>query len=300
MAMQNEAGMAMDHAMMSDVDTVMGGMAVFRKYHGWPELKEAFMGGSVRAVYILAPMLMDIVDQGIPAKVVALGHRSGAVIMVGKDSPARNFGDLKGKRVAIPSRFAVDHLYVRRLMAKYGLRDGDVSLIEMPPPDMPAALYAGAVDAYATGEPFGATSEVGGYGRPLHMTQQDWPDYICCVLAVRQDLIDTDRATVQKLVNYVLSSGTWLDSLPDHRTIAAQIAADPVFFNQDPRIIQYVMEHPPDRVTYGNLRLVKEEFDEIMQLAVDAGILRRPVAYETYADESFIQTARAVEIFVGR
>jgi NitT/TauT family transport system substrate-binding protein len=300
MAMQNEPGMPMDHAMVSEADTVMGGLAVFRKYHGWPELKEAFMGGSVKAVYILAPMLMDIVDQGIPAKVVALGHRSGAVIMVGKDSPARNLGDLRGKRIAIPSRFAVDHLYVRRLMAKYGLQDGDLTLIEMPPPDMPAALYAGAIDAYATGEPFGATSEVGGYGRVLHMTQQDWPDYICCVLAVRQELIDTDRATVQRLVDYVLSSGMWLDSLQDNRTIAAHVAADPAYFNQDPRIIQYVMEHPPDRVTYGNLRLVQGEFDEIMELALDGGILRRRVAYDAYADESFIRAHRAVEIFIER
>jgi NitT/TauT family transport system substrate-binding protein len=132
------------------------------------------------------------------------------------------------------------------------------------------------------------------------MTQQDWPDYICCVLAVRQELIDTDRATVQRLVDYVLSSGMWLDSLQDNRTIAAHVAADPAYFNQDPRIIQYVMEHPPDRVTYGNLRLVKGEFDEIMELALDGGILRRRVAYDAYADESFIQAHRAVEIFIAR
>lgn len=300
MAMQNDDGMPMDHAEMAGADTVMGGLAVFRKYSGWPELKEAFMGGSLQAAYILAPMLMDIVDQGIGAKVVALGHRSGAVIMVKKDSPAKNLGDLRGQRVAIPSRFAVDHLYVRRLMAQYGLRDGDLTLVEMAPPDMPAALFAGSVEAYAVGEPFGAVGEIGGFARILHMTQRDWPNYICCVLAVRRELIAQSRPMVQKLVNYVMSGGQWLEEGPQNRALAAQLAAEPDYFNQDPRIIQFVMENPPDRVTYGDLRLIKGEFDELMDLAVQAGILRRPVAYEQYADESFVQAYRQVEISVGR
>jgi len=38
----------------------------------------------------------------------------------------------------------------------------------MAPPDMPAALYANAVDAYCTGEPFGAAAEARpGYARTL-------------------------------------------------------------------------------------------------------------------------------------
>src|SRR2546430_12714601 len=55
---------------------------------------------------------------------------------------------------------------------------------------MPAALLANAVDAYATGEPFGAKAEMDGYARVLYMTRDVWPTYICCVLAVRQELID--------------------------------------------------------------------------------------------------------------
>ena len=286
--------MAMDHAMMSDVDTVMGGMAVFRKYHGWPELKEAFMGGSVRAVYILAPMLMDIVDQGIPAKVVALGHRSGAVIMVGKDSPARNFGDLKGKRVAIPSRFAVDHLYVRRLMAKYGLRDGDVSLIEMPPPDMPAALYAKAVEAISSGEPFMAQTELDGYGRVLWLTKDVWPNFISCVLAVHEDLIKNDRASVQQLVDGIAKSGKWIDQGMAHRMDAAQFVSKN-YYNQDPRLLTFVLSKPPDRVKYTNLALRRKDFEEIEQLGKESGILQGTARFEEYTDASFVPDDSVIE-----
>src|SRR5712691_10079464 len=90
---------------------IAGGIAEFSKFSGWPELKEALMAGKIQAAYMLAPMVMDLADKGVPVKIVGLGHRSGAVIMVKTDSPYQTFADLKGKRVAIPFRFAVDHIF---------------------------------------------------------------------------------------------------------------------------------------------------------------------------------------------
>jgi len=275
-------------------------LAVFNRFSGWPELKEAMMSAKVKAAYLLAPMAMDLADNGVPVRIVALGHRSGAVIMVGSKSKARNLGDLRGKRIAIPSRFAVDNIFVHRLMKKYSLTDADVTLLEMAPPDMPAALYAGAVDAYATGEPFGALAQRKGYARILHMTRDEWPEYICCVLTVRQELIDNERPTVQRLVNHVLAAGEWLESDTTHRHLAADLAAKSEFFNQDSALIRYVMDNPKDRVTYGDLRLVKREFDELMQLAFEGGILKRPVAYEKYVDDSFVRAYRPTAIKIAK
>jgi len=271
----------------------------FAKFSGWPELKESLMAGRIKAAYMLAPLVMDLADKGIPIKVVALGHRSGAVIMVRTDSPVKSFKDLKGKRVAIPSRFAVDFLYVRKMLQKNGMTEKDIELVEMAPPDMPAALYAKSVEAYATGEPFGAVAQKAGYARPLHLTRDDWPNYICCVLTVRDELIRENRALVQQLVNYVLGAGRWLDSAQGNRTRAVEIAAGAAFFNQDPQILKFVMENPPDRVTYGDLRLVKSEFDEIMQLSLDAGTITRFVPYEKYVDESFVRNAKPAPISLG-
>lgn len=273
-----------------------GGVAEYAKFSGWPELKEAFMVGRIKAAYFLAPLAIDLADKGIPVKIVALGHRSGAVLMVKHDAPIKTMPDLKGKRVAIPSRFAVDHLFVRRLLKQHGMAVADVEWVEMNPPDMPAALYAGAVAAYATGEPFGAVAEKAGYARPLYMTRDVWPNYICCVLTVREELIQTERARVQQLVNYVMSSGSWLDASQTNRFLAADIAAGPNFFNQKPDVLKFVLSNPPDRVTYGDLRVIQAEFEEVMQLSLEAGIITRPVPYEKYVDESFIQNLTPVQI----
>ena len=272
------------------------GLFEYSKYNGWPEIKESLMAGRIQAAYMLAPLVMDLADRNIPLKIVSLGHRSGAVIMVRTDSGIKSYRELKGKRVAIPSRFAVDFLFLRRMLARENMTPKDVELIEMPPPDMPAALYAKAVDAYCTGEPFGAAAQRAGYARPLSMTRDEWRKYICCVLTVREELIRENRALVQDLVDHVLGAGLWLDAQQGNRDKAVKIASGRKFFNQDPNIIKFVMENPTDRVTYGDLSMVRAEFEEMMKLSLEAGTLKRPVPYEKYVDESFAKAAKPAAI----
>ena len=268
----------------------------YNKYNGWPEIKESLMAGRIQAGYMLAPLVMDLADKGIPVKIVSLGHRSGAVIMVRNDSPYETFRQLSGKRVAIPSRFAVDFLFLRRMLAQENMRVEELEIVEMAPPDMPAALYANAVDAYCTGEPFGAAAQSAGYARPIRMTRDEWPKYICCVLTVREELIKENPAMVQDLVNQVLGAGHWLDQAPANREKAVQIASGPAYFNQDPKIIRFVMQNPGDRVTYGDLRMIRTEFEEMMQLSMQAGTIKHPIAYEKYVDEQFARNARPAAI----
>ena len=268
----------------------------YSKYNGWPEIKESLMTGRIQAAYMLAPLVMDLADKKIPVKIVSLGHRSGAVIMVRSDSPHQRFKDLAGKRIAVPSRFAVDYLFLRRMLAREGMTPKQVQIVEMAPPDMPAALYARAVDAYCTGEPFGAAAQRAGYARVLRMTRDEWRNYICCVLTVREELIRDNRPLVQDLVDHVLGAGQWLDQKQDNRNKAVSIAAGRKFFNQDPNIIRFVMENPVDRVTYGDLRMIRAEFEELMQLSIEAGTIKNPIAYEKYMDESFAKAARPATI----
>jgi NitT/TauT family transport system substrate-binding protein len=268
----------------------------YSKYNGWPEVKESLMAGSLQAAFMLAPLVMDLADKKVPIKIVSLGHRSGAVIMVRTDSPYRRFRDLAGKTIAIPSRFAVDFLFLRKMLAMENMTPKDVKVVEMAPADMPAALYVKAVDAYCTGEPFGATAQRAGYARVLRMTRDEWPKYICCVLTAREELIRTNRPLVQDLVNYVIGAGAWLDKQPQNRTKGVQIAARRDYFNQDPNVLRFVMENPADRVTYGDLRLVRQEFDDLMQLSIAAGTLSHPVPYEKYVDDSFARAARPATI----
>jgi NitT/TauT family transport system substrate-binding protein len=132
------------------------------------------------------------------------------------------------------------------------------------------------------------------------MTRDVWPSYVCCVLTVHQDLIDRERPTVQQIVSHVMSAGAWLETAQAHRDLAAEIAAAPGVFNQRADVLRHVLSHPRDRVTYADLRLVRAELDELMEAALEAGIIRRRLPYERYVDESFQRAARPVDIRVQR
>ena len=251
------------------------------------------LAGRIQAGYMLAPWSWIWPTKAFRRMISA--HRSGAVIMVRTDSPYQKFRQLTGKRIAVPSRFAVD--FVPAAHAGPGnMSIADVQIVEMAPPDMPAALYANAVEAYCTGEPFGAAAQSAGYARPLRMTRDEWPKYICCVLTVRGELIEQNPAMVQDLVNQVLGAGSWLDQGPQNREKAVQIAAGPDFFNQDPKIIRFVMQNPSDRGRMVICAWSVPEFEELMQLSLAAGTIKHPIPYQKYVDERFARNAQAAAI----
>jgi NitT/TauT family transport system substrate-binding protein len=101
---------------------------------------------------------------------------------------------------------------------------------------------------------------------------------------------------VQDLVNYILGASVWLDEQQENREKAVTITAGRKYFNQDPNIIRFVMENRTDRMTYGDSRLIRDEFEELMQLSIEAGMFKSLVADDNYVDESIAIAARPAMI----
>lgn len=252
-------------------------------------MKEALISKEIGAVFILAPMAMQLRLDGIPIKVCYLGHRDGTAIVVGKDSDIHDFGDLAGKICAIPSRYANQNILMHKMMRKWNMEPDSIDLREVPPPEHPTALLSGSIDAYIVGEPFAAKAELGGYGRVLYHTKDIWEDFISCVLVVREDLIIDERELVQELIDGIAKSGKWLDEDQEHRMDAAEMAARGDYSPQSPDLLKYVLSKPVDRVKYTNLAPLKKDFDEIMELAYEIGVLSDRIEFEEYADDSFVK-----------
>ncbi|MES2476095.1 MAG: ABC transporter substrate-binding protein [Verrucomicrobiota bacterium] len=270
------------------VNRQMTGKGMFEplKFSGWPELKETFLKGDTRATFILAPMAIALREQGVKMKIVYLGHRDGTALVVHKDSDIRSIADLRGKTVAVPNRYSNQRLLIFRALNDAGMSIKDINLIEMPPPDMPAALYSKSVDAVTSGEPFMGQCELDGYGRVLYLTKDIWPNFISCVLAVHEDEIRDHPERVQALVSGIADSGMWLEENMENRMAAAQFVSKR-YYNQNPRLLEFVLSKPPDRVTYGDLSLQRDNFAEIEKLGKQSGILEGTVSFDDYVDTRF-------------
>jgi len=262
------------------------------RFNSWPELKEAYLAGYTPATFILAPMAIALREQGVPIKIVYLGHRDGTAVMVHKDSQIYRMEDLRGKRIAVPNRYSNQRLIFFRALKNAGMTIDQIQLLEMPPPDMPAALYSKSVDAICSGEPFMGQTELDGYGRVLWLTKDVWPNFISCVLAVREDVIATRREDVQALVDGIAKSGKWLDKNMANRMSAAQFVSKN-YYMQDPRLLTHVLSKPPDRVKYTRLSPLQPDFEEIEALGVESGILKGTAHFADYVDPSFAEAATA-------
>lgn len=283
---------------MSDHSTT-GTQFKAQKFTDFPSMKEALIARKIDATFMNAPLAPKLVMDGVPVKIVYLGHRDGTAVMVGTNSAIHKFEDLKGKVVAIPGRYSNQNIFLHKMMKQLGMPFDSMTIKEIPPPEHPSTLAAGAIDAYIIGEPHAAKAEVEGYGRVLMHMRDAWPNFISCVLVVRQELIDERPELVQELVNGIAASGEWLDEDREqgaqHRRDAA-IVAGKMFYNQPPALLDFLLTKDVTRVSYTDLFPPKKDFDEIMDLAVELGILPKRIPFEDYVDTRFAPDLETVDV----
>ena len=263
-----------------------------RLFQGFPEIKEALISNRMQAAFIVAPLAIALKAQGVPIKVVYLGHRYGSAVVVRKNGPIKTFADLRGHTIAIPSRFSDERLLVFRAMKVWGINPKDVRMVEMAPPDVAGAMAAGAIDAFVMGEPFPSQAELGGYGRILFQARDYWPDYMSCILVVQQDLIDKRPDVVQRLVDGIARSGLWLDKGKPEREDAADFVGR-FYYNQKPALLRWALTKPLDRVMYTPLAPRKADFDMVRDLMMETGVLNKKINFEDYADTRFSDGAKS-------
>jgi NitT/TauT family transport system substrate-binding protein len=257
-----------------------------RMFQGFPEIKEALISNRVQAAFIVAPLAIALKSQGVPIKVVYLGHRYGSALVVRKNGPVKTFADLRGRTVAIPSRFSDERLMIFRAMKLWGLKPGDIHMVEMAPPDVSGALAAGAIDGFVMGEPFPSQAEMAGFGRVLFQAREIWPDYMSCILVVRQDLIDKRPEVVQTLVDGIARSGLWLDKGKPQREDAADFVGR-YYYNQKPALLRWALTKPMDRVVYSPLAPRKADFDMVRDMMIETGVLSKKIEFSDYTDTRF-------------
>ncbi len=265
---------------------------VSQRFTDFPTVAETIKSKRLQATFMIAPLAMKLREQGLPLKIVYLGHRDGSTVMVGKDSPYQRLRDLKGKTFAIPSKYSNQYLVIRKKMVDDGINPDDIKFVELPPPEMPSALAAKAIDAYFVGEPHAAKAELDGTGRVLYHAKDIWPRFISCVLVVTEDLINEKPDVVKDLVRGIAESGEWAET---HRLDAAKVAAP--YFRQNEKVVKYVLTQPPDRVSYRMLTPTDEDLQQIHDMAIKAGILTKPISMKDLVDRSFIpKDIKALEI----
>jgi ABC-type nitrate/sulfonate/bicarbonate transport system substrate-binding protein len=149
-----ETGIFKNHGLDVELVPTQGGAAAI----------PALVSGNVDLTYANYTSALLALEKGLPIRFVAgndVGQHDHG-IFVAKGSEIKTVADLKGKTFAVNNLQNIGTVAINALLEEAGLTSTDVKLVEMPYPDMQAALERGAVDAIWQVEPFQASAKAAG------------------------------------------------------------------------------------------------------------------------------------------
>jgi NitT/TauT family transport system substrate-binding protein len=125
------------------------------------EVAAAMVSGANHFAFLGYVPAMSARSQRLPIKIVANADNGAddaakewTVIVVGKDSPIRSVDDLAGRTIATNAIKGVGEVVIKAALDKRGVDPDSIKLLEVPFPEMPAALDRNRVDAIWAPEPF--------------------------------------------------------------------------------------------------------------------------------------------------
>jgi NitT/TauT family transport system substrate-binding protein len=128
---------------------------------GGSELVTSLVAGDSQFAFLgYVPVIVGKA-KGLPVKIIANADNGAKtpdeewqIIMSARDSDIREPQDLEGKTIALNALRGVGEVTVKAAMEAEGADPDSVKFIEIPFPEMPAALEKGRVDAIWAPEPF--------------------------------------------------------------------------------------------------------------------------------------------------
>lgn len=217
---------------------------------------------------------------GVPMRVIATRRstQEGLAIVVPGTSPANKLGDLRGKRIAT-GRGSVGHFLVLAALRQANIPVDAVKLTFLLPADAKAALTSGAVDAWATWEPYTSQVEVLEAGRQIVNGVGIVPGQgfqiasLAAIAAKHEQLSDfLTRLTIAR---------RWANAHVDqYAEIWAKLMNFPV------SVLRHWFARTSEELALIDDRAIRDE-QSVIDLYADAGLLRTKFAAASAFDASF-------------
>lgn len=170
-----------------------------------------FRNGLLDAAALTLDEAMQLADQGLDLRIIAVLDESAGADVVMASPQIRSASDLRGHAIAVESS-TVGSVLLSRLLQKAGLSSGEVTVVNLVAVQHLAALRSGKAMVSVTYEPLARTLHDEGY-RPI-FDSREIPGEIVDVLVVRADVLRTHPAGVSALLDGWLKASLLLERDP--------------------------------------------------------------------------------------
>jgi NitT/TauT family transport system substrate-binding protein len=178
----------------------------------------AVVAGSLQVGSSSTLIIANAQANGLPFAFIAPGGQyndatPSTVLVVPVTSPVQSAKDLAGKTIAVLSLRGIDQSSTEKWIDDNGGTSAAVKFVEISPPEMPAALARGTVDAAMLAEPYltGAKGAVRVLGKAYGAVAKSW---LIAGWFSTTDWIAQNPDTVRKFADVMRQSADWANANP--------------------------------------------------------------------------------------
>jgi NitT/TauT family transport system substrate-binding protein len=255
-----EEGFFEDRGIEVTVETGQGGAA----------LLPAVMAGQIDFATSNPVSLLQARGEELDVRVIA--HWTSALsegdqdingVVAAAGAGIESAADLAGKTVAVNTLNGMGGLTIREAVRQDGCDPDAVEFVELPFPDMPAALSGGNVDAVWVPEPFLSSLQAAGNVVASYSSMESVPGHPTQLFFTSPQLLASDPELVEDFTAAVEETLEFADQNPD--AVKAQVA-------------QVLPQLPPEATENVLLEefgtdLRRDQLEELGQLMVEDGLL---------------------------
>jgi NitT/TauT family transport system substrate-binding protein len=190
-----------------------------------PTIAAAVAGGALDIGVANVATVAQARARGLPMRFIAPSSVADPstmtdIVMVAKDSPIRSGADLNGKIIAINGLKDLQQISASAWVDKHGGDSKTLKFIELPIPQMAAALEAHRVDAALVVEPFVTVAKGLGQGKVIgDVLDGVGSRYMITGWFALDPWLDAHRDTAQRFVTALRAAADWANT--HHRESAA-------------------------------------------------------------------------------
>ncbi|SEH09231.1 ABC transporter substrate-binding protein [Candidatus Venteria ishoeyi] len=293
----------------------------------WPSLRGQFEAGKTDMAFIISPMAMDMFAAKPNFKWVSLLHRNGNALAINKHmeqyltlesnrkdrKPTQAVAEAfsKAKQTlgqptlsGVPSLLSTHTVILYKFLKDHGKtlgirigKDKDVIAVPVAPPTSPVFLQIqDRKDRPASFEqslPWADVVETGGYGKVAWYSKDvlQWPNgHVECIAIARNESIKSKKAAIKEVIYYLHKAGRDIQQAQQAgRGELVKIAAlirKHIPAHTEESIIQSLSKEL-DVINYTNLNIDKGGLKQVMDLAIEGGIIKQAINIDAFADEQF-------------
>ncbi|MDX8387855.1 MAG: ABC transporter substrate-binding protein [Ghiorsea sp.] len=255
--------------------------------HDWKKVIKDIKSGDLAGTFILSPLAMNLIREGLPAKIVLMADRNGNGFILAKKYSS--IAALKGRKLvfAVPHMYSQHHVLLYLALKKHGVDYNKVNVVGMPPRDMINSLKRGEIDGFVVGEPEGNRAISLGIGWMAAISPDIWEDHLDHVFLASNAFIEQHPDQAQELVNALRKGGTYIENNPHD---AAVMGED--YTGASAAVFEKVLTTPPNWIDYTDMIPTDERIHDMASVMVDMGLWKDiPKDLQDYTNQSFIVKA---------